>query len=116
MSDRSTIKAIIDQFFEALNSNDVSNVPLAYDVELASSLQPEPLTGEASVRQHLQETAPFMQNIHSTRIIIENGAVASLIEFDVVNGTHFESAYFFDIEAGKIKQIRAIFDTKELFQ
>jgi len=115
LSDRSQIASIIDQFYEAMNSDDISRLPLAKDAEYSGVLTPDPVRGEAEVRQHLQETAPFIQNIHSTRMIIEDGAVASLTELDIVNGIHVEGTYVFDIENGKIRRIRGVFDTRAFF-
>jgi len=115
LSDRSQIASIIDQFYEAMNSDDISRLPLAEDAEYSGVLTPDPVRGEAEVRQHLQETAPFIQNIHSTRMIIEDGAVASLTELDIVSGIHVEGTYVFDIENGKIRRIRGVFDTRAFF-
>ena len=115
MSDRSQTESIVGQFYEAMNSDDISRLPLAEDAEYSGVLTPDPVRGEAEVRQHLHETAPFISNIHSTRMIIEDGAVASLTELDVVNGMHVEGTYVFDIENGKISCIRGVFDTRAFF-
>jgi hypothetical protein len=115
LSDRSQIASIVDQFYEAINSDDISRLPLAENVEYSGALTPDPVQGEAEVRQHLQETAPFILNIRGTRMIIEDGAVASLTELDVVNGIHVEGTYVFDIENGKIRRLRGIFDTRAFF-
>ncbi len=115
MSKRSQIESIIGQFYEAMNSDDASTLPLAENAEYIGVLTPDPVRGEAEVRQHLEETAPFISNIHSTRMIIEDGAVASLTELDIVNGIHVEGTYVFDIEDGKISRIRGIFDTRAFF-
>jgi ketosteroid isomerase-like protein len=115
LSNRSQIESIIGQFYEAMNSDDTSNLPLAENAEYSGVLTPDPVRGEAQVRQHLQETAPFISNIRSTRMIIEEGAVASLTELDIVNGIHVEGTYVFDVENGKISRIRGIFDTRAFF-
>ena len=115
MSDRSQTESIIGQFYEAMNSDDTSRLPLAENAEYSGILTPEPVRGEAEVRQYLQETAPFILNIRSIRMIIENGAVASLTEFDGVNGVHTEGTFVFDVENGKISRIRGIFDTRAFF-
>jgi hypothetical protein len=115
LSDRLQVASIVSQFYEAMNSDDISRLPLAESAEYSGVLTPDPVRGEAEVRQHLQETAPFISNIRSTRMIIEDGAVASLTELDVVNGIHVEGAYVFDIENGKIRCIRGIFDTRAFF-
>lgn len=115
MNDRAQIESIVSQFYEAMNSDDISRLPLAENAEYSGVLTPDPVRGEAEVRQHLQETAPFISNIRSTRMIIEDGAVASLTELDVVNGIHVEGTYVFDIENGKIRRIRGIFDTRAFF-
>jgi hypothetical protein len=115
LSDRAQIQSIVSQFYEAMNSDDIGRLPLAENAEYTGVLTPDPVRGEAAVRQHLKETAPFILNIHSTRMIIEDGAVASLTELDIVNGMHVEGTYVFDIENGKIRRIQGIFDTRAFF-
>ena len=115
MSDRRQIEEIIGQYYAAINSNDISGLSLAEDVEFTGTLAPEPIRGESEVRQYLSEVAPFILNIHSTKMIIENGTVASLTEFDGVNGVHTEGTVIFDVENGKIIRIRGIFDTRPVF-
>jgi len=115
LNDRSQTESIVGQFYEAMNSDDISRLPLAEDAEYSGALAPDTVRGKAAVRRHLQDTAPFILNIHSTRMIIEGGAVASLTELDIVNGMHVEGTYVFDIENGEIRRIRGIFDTRAFF-
>lgn len=115
LSERQHTEAIVGQYYQAINSNDISSLPLTEDAEFIGILTPEPVQGEAAVRQYLQETAPFMLNVRSTRMIIENGAVASLTQLEAVNGVHVEGTIFFDIENGKIRRIRGVFDTRAIF-
>ena len=115
MNDRLKVEAIVNQFFEAINSDDLSTLPLAQNVEMNGILMSEPLVGEAEVRHYLQEAAPFMQNIHSTRMIIENGTAAALTEFDVVNGVHITGAYIVDIKDDHIIGLNGLFDTRPIF-
>ena len=115
MSTRAEIEAVINQFFEALSSDDVSAVSLAENAEYSGALTPEPAIGEERVRQRLQEFAPFMLHLHAHRMIIEDGAVAALVEFTGVNGVRIEGTMFIDVEHGKISKIRSVFDSRPFF-
>ena len=116
MDDRSKVEAVINKFFEALNIDDASVVPLAENVEYYGMFSPLPTCGESDVREHIQQIAPFMENEKYSKNIIEGGSVAVMCEFDSVNGLHVEGAFFFEIENGLIRQIRAVFDTRHLFK
>ena len=115
MTDRTQVKAVIDQFFSALNADDASTVPLSRDVEFVGVLQPKPIKGEREVRAHLQDISPFILNARYSRLIIENGAVAALFEFSGVNGVKTQGTYFFDVENSQITRVRSIFDTRPFF-
>jgi hypothetical protein len=115
LSTRTEIEAIANQLFEALNSDDVSALPLAESAEYSGAMTPEPIIGAESVRQRLQEFAPFILHLHSQRLIIEGGAVAALIEFEGVNGVRIEGTMYIDIEQGNISKIRGVFDTRPFF-
>ena len=115
MTDRIEIKLLVDQFYKALLNDDVSELPLANDVELTGALQTVPVRGEADVRDHLVQTAPFMSNVHYSRLIIEDGSAAALTEFVAVNGINSKGAYFFDVKDGKIQRIESVFDTRQFF-
>jgi hypothetical protein len=114
MSDRSQVANIVVQFFEALNSDDVSSLPLSRHVEYAGMMTPEPVCGESQVRGHLQQVAPFMLNVKHGEMIIEDGAVAVPVEFDGVNGIRVEGAFFMKVKDGAFCLLRAIFDTHSL--
>ena len=114
MSDRAQVEAVIQQFFEALNSDDASGVLLSDGVEYIGILMSDPVCGETDVREHLQQIAPFMLNVKHGQMIIEAGSVAILTEFDGVNDIHVDGAFFMDVEDGKISRIRAIFDSRTL--
>jgi hypothetical protein len=111
LSDRTQVEAIALQFFETMSTDDVSGLPLSKQVEYFGILTPEPIRGEFEVREHLQQIAPFMLNVKHGKMIIEGGAVAALVEFDVVNGIHVKGAYFLEVVAGEICLLRAIFDS-----
>ena len=116
MEDRSQVKAVILKFFEALNIDDAGDVPLAKDVEYYGMLSPAPICGESEVRDHIQQIAPFMENEKYGRLIIEDGSVAVMAEFDSVNGLHNEGAFFFEVHDGLLAEVRAIFDTRRMFE
>jgi hypothetical protein len=113
---RSQVEAVISKFFEALNIDDASGVPLAKDVKYYGMFTPIPISGEVDVRDYLQQIAPFMLNEKYSRIIVEGGSVAVRAEFDSVNGLHNEGAYFFEVKDGQIIEVRVIFDTTRMFE
>lgn len=116
MDQRSQVEAVISKFFEALNIDDASEVPLAKDVEYYGMFSPTPTCGESDVREYIQQIAPFMEGEKYNKSIIEGGSVAVMGEFDSVNGLHHEGAYFFEVEDGLIREIRAVFDTRRMFE
>ena len=116
MEDRSQVVAVIDKFFEALNIDDASDVPLATNVKYFGMFSPIPTSGKSDVRDHIQQIAPFMENEKYGKMIVENGSVAVMGEFDSVNGTHNEGAFFFEVSDGEIHEVRAVFDTRRMFE
>ena len=116
MSNRAEVESVILKFVEALNIDDASVVPLTKHVEYFGMFSPIPISGESDVRDYIEQIAPFMLNEKYGKMIIEGGSVAVITSFDSVNGTHNEGAFFFEVEEDKIKEIRAIFDTRRMFQ
>lgn len=115
MSSRSQVESAILQFFEALNSDDASGLPLAEDIKYFGVLSSEPIRGETEVREHIQQVAPFMENETIKQLIIEGDSGAARTEFKGVNGVHVDGTYFLKVEDGKISEIRAVLDTRPLF-
>jgi hypothetical protein len=115
LDDRSQVEAVIAKFFEALNIDDASDVPLAKNIKYHGMFSPMPTSGESEVRDYIQQIAPFMENEKYGKIIIQGGSVAVLAEFDSVNGLHNEGAYFFEVKDGKISEVRVLFDTRRMF-
>ena len=116
MEDREQVEAAILKFFEALNIDDASGVPLAKNVEYHGMFSPEPVRGDVDVRDYIQQIAPFMLNERYSKMIVEDGSVAVTADFDSVNGIHDEGAYFFEVEQGHIKGVKAVFDTRRMFE
>lgn len=116
MEDRAQVEAAVQKFFDALNIDDASDVPLAKNAEYHGMLSPEPICGEIEVRDHIQQIAPFLLNEKYSKMIVEGGSVAVMAEIDSVNGIYSEGAYFFEVEHGHIKRIRAVFDTRRIFE
>lgn len=116
MSKRAEVEAVVLKFVEALNIDDASVVPLTENVEYHGMFSPIPICGEADVREYINQIAPFMENETYGKMIIEKDSVAVQTSFDSVNGIHNEGAFFFEVEGDKIKSIRAVFDTRRMFQ
>ena len=116
MTSRAEVKSIVLKFVEALNIDDASVVPLSKHVEYHGMLSPIPVCGESDVREYIDQIAPFMINETYGKMIIEGGSVAVMTSFDSVNGIHNEGAFFFEVEGDRIKSIKAVFDTRRMFQ
>jgi len=116
LTSRAGVEAVILKFVEALNIDDASIVPLTEDVEYHGIFSPIPILGEADVRDHIQQIAPFMLNETFGKMIIEGGSAVVRASFDSVNGVHGEGAYFFEVEGGRISEVRALFDTRPIFE
>ncbi len=116
MSDRTDMERTIGLYFEAINSNDASIVPLADDVVISGPMLPEPITGEAAVRQHIADTAPFIARQVEKYSVIEGDSAAVILEFEGVNGLIMEGAEFFRVRDGKICDMQNFFDTRSLIK
>jgi len=116
LSKRAEVEAVVQKFVEALNIDDASVVPLSKHVEYHGMFSPIPISGESDVRDYIEQIAPFMENEAYGKMIIEGGSVAVMTSFDSVNGVHNEGAFFFEVDGDRIKSIRAIFDTRRMFE
>ena len=116
MDSRSQVEAVISKFFEALNIDDAKDVPLSKHVKYYGMFTLIPTSGESDVRDHIQQIAPFMLNEKYSQILIDGGSVAVRAGFDSVNGLHNEGAFFFEVKEGQIFEVRAIFDTRRMFE
>ncbi|MGA9573923.1 MAG: nuclear transport factor 2 family protein [Lysobacterales bacterium] len=115
MSSRAEVESIVLKFLEALNIDDAGGVPLTEHVEYHGMFSDIPISGEADVREYIDQIAPFMLNETYGKMIIEGGSVAVMTSFDSVNGVHNEGAFFFEVEGDRIGAIRAVFDTRRMF-
>ena len=116
MSDRTVMERTVGLYFKAINSDDASIVPLADDVVLCGPMVPEPITGEAAVRQHIMDIAPFIARRVEKFSVIEGDSAAVIMEFESLNGLIIEGAEFFQVRDGKIYYIQNFFDTRKLIQ
>ncbi len=116
MSDRTDMERIISLYFEAINSIDASIVALTDDVEIRGPMLPEPITGEAAVRQHIADTAPFIARQVEKYSVIEGDSAAVILEFEGINGLIMEGAEFFRVRDGKICDMQNFFDTRSLIR
>jgi len=71
MSERAEVERAISLYFEAVNANDSSIIPLADNVVMSGPMMPEPINGVAAVRQYINETAPFMARMEQKLTVIE---------------------------------------------
>jgi len=91
---RAEVESTVLKFVEALNIDDASIVPLSRDVAYHGMFSPNPICGEADVRDYIDQISPFMLNEKYGRIIIDGGLVAARTSFDSVNGIRNEGAFF----------------------
>ena len=116
MSDRTAMERTIGLYFKAIKGDDASIVPLADDVVLCGPMQPEPITGEAAVRQYIVDIAPFVARWVEKFSVIEGDSAAVILEFEGLNGLIMEGAEFFRVRDGKICLVQNFFDTRTLIQ
>jgi len=116
MSDRTAVERAVNLYFEGMNSNDPSIIPLAEDVVVKGPMMPEPLRGEAQTRWYFEETAPFMARMDRKQTIIEGDTAAVILEFEGLNGVVIEGAEFFQVRDGLICLQKIFFDTRPLLQ
>jgi hypothetical protein len=116
MSERSEVERAIRLFFEAINRNDTSLVPLADDVVMSGPMMPEPISGEAAVRRYLGEIAPFMARMDQKTTVIEGENAAVIVEFEGLNGVVIAGVEFFRVKNGLIRHNQVFFDTRPLFK
>ena len=116
MGDRSVVEQIIDRYLQAINSDDVSGIPLTDDVVLKGPMIPEAIEGEAAVRQYLAEVAPFVARMTRKTTAIDGDTGAIVLEFEGLNGVIIEGAEFFRVRDGKISSAHTFFDTRLLMR
>lgn len=116
MSEREQIERVIALYVEAFNTENTDIIPLDEDVVVCGPMMPEPLQGEAAVRQYLAETAPFIARMKLNMLVVEDDMAAATMLFESVNGVAMEGAYFFRFSGGRICYIQLFFDTHRLFK
>ena len=116
MRGRSTVDRAVNLYFEGVNSNNAAIIPLADDVVFSGPMLPEPITGEAAVRQHIAEIAPFVAQMDRKLTVIEDDNAAVVIEFKRINGVVIEGVELFRVRDGKIYFNQTFFDTRSLLE
>jgi hypothetical protein len=116
MSERSDIEHAVRLFFEAINQNNAAIIPLTDDVVRCGPMMPEPISGEAAVRQYIADIAPFISRAVPETTIIEGDSAAVIVNFELLNGVTIQGAEFFQARDGLIWQDRVFFDTRVLFK
>jgi hypothetical protein len=116
MSDQEAIEGLLDQFFQAVKTNDMGLVPLADQVSYSGNLLPKAAEGAVAVRNYLSGAAPFIKSFQIEERVIASGSAAVLVRYEGINGVQFEGSYFMDFEQGRIARIRTVFDSRPLMQ
>jgi hypothetical protein len=105
-----------ERLIQALAGNDAGVVPLSRDVEYGGPLQPEPVRGEAEVREHLAAIAPFLSRVELKRALYDGDSAALVLDVESVNGVDIEGTLFLRFGNGGIRDIRVYFDTAPLLR
>ena len=116
MSDKATVGRLLDQFFQAIENRDMSQLPLAERATYTGTMLPESVAGSDAIREYMSTTAPFIKSFNIEDTVIESNAAAVLVHYEAINGVHFEGCYFMDVEKGQIARIRTVFDSRPLMQ
>jgi hypothetical protein len=114
MSDRATIRQIIERYIAGINSGEVGDIPLTDDVEFRGAMLAEPKIGEATVRQHLADIAPFA-DMELVDLLVDDDAAAAMIEVRTITGQNVMGLGLFRFRDGAICYHRGFTDTHQLF-
>ncbi len=79
-------------------------------------MMPEPVRGEAAVRQHISDIAPFVARMDPRLTVIEGDTAAVIMEFKGLSGVVIEGAEFFRVKDGLIFSDQVFFDTRALLK
>lgn len=115
MYNREEIQNIIELYIKGINTENVDIIPLTDDVEFHGPMLPEPLKGEAEVRNHLAQIAPFF-NATLVYLIVENDTAAAMLDLETISGIRLQGAGFFRFRDGKICFDQGFSDTHRLFK
>jgi len=116
MSRREDIQRIIEHYYDSMNKNDVSTIPLDDDAWFLGSMLAEPIVGKENVRQYLEDTAPFSKRMELKSTVIEGDTAAAIVEFEGLNGVIIEGSAIFRFTDEKICYERFYFDTRPLIK
>jgi hypothetical protein len=110
------IGKILEQFFQAIESRDMSLLPLAEGATYSGTMLPEGAEGADAVRKYMSGTAPFIKSFRVEDAIVEDRSAAVMVQYEAINEVHFEGCYFIDFEDGEIARIRTVFDSRPLMK
>jgi limonene-1,2-epoxide hydrolase len=108
---RSEQVAVVEAFFAAIVSKDLSRLPVDPDLTAQSPLTPK-LRGRAALA-YLEKIAANVKAIRVTQHIVEGDFVATLFEEDTAHGVIPVFATF-EIVAGRIRDTRAFYDPRPI--
>lgn len=114
MNDREGIRQTIEHYVDSITSGDVESIPLTVDTEFQGAMMPQAVRGEAAVREHLRQVAPFI-DMQVQQLIVEGDHAAAWLKLQGINGLEIQGAAFFEVRNGAIARNRAFFDTHALF-
>lgn len=107
------VQSVVDAYFDGLQTNDFSNVPLAEDVILENPetrTRGEPYRGRQEVLDFLNTAAPNMPRVDVDRHVIDGNEVCTILEFESSEGVVVPTVDLFEIEDGVITRIQIYLD------
>jgi hypothetical protein len=116
MNGRPEVEQAVQRYFNGVNNNDIDTIPLTDDAVMSGPMIPTPLRGEAEVRRHIAETAPFVDRLELKKMLIEGDSAAVILEFRGINGVVIQGAEFFQVRDGRLCRCEVFFDTRILIQ
>jgi len=116
MTTKQDMQQTVQRLIQALASEDAAGAPLAPDVTYGGPLQPQPLRGEAAVREHLAAIAPFLSRVELKRALYDGDSAALVLTLESVNGVVIEGAEFLRIDGNRIRDISVYFDSAPLLR
>lgn len=114
MTNRAEIDTIIGLYVDAINSNDLSQVPFSTEVVMTGPLLPAPIEGESKVRGYIQQIAPFISRLGLLECLIDGNRAVAIFHYESINNRRFEVCQYFRFENGRIAEDRVFYDTAKL--
>ena len=107
--------AVVEAYLKALKEGDLSQAPLAENIQREGPLVDSPVRGRANVERLIKPLFPVIKDLRVRRHVADGEWVATLyvITFVFVKLQIFE---LFWVKDGLIQEARAFFDPREMLE